>query len=87
MKIFKLKNFHHLSNKMDCIAAHQNKYFIIGTYAQVYPSGLSGLLGTAKIPGMSKAEQGVKNQFKGINLLSSPEPLKQLCCTNTLVIH
>ena len=28
---------------------------------------------------MSNDEQGVKNQFKGINLLSSPEPLKQLC--------
>ena len=28
---------------------------------------------------MSKGGQGVKNQFKGLNLLSSPEPLKQLC--------
>ena len=28
---------------------------------------------------MSKGEQGVKNQFKGLDLLSSPEPLKQLC--------
>ena len=36
-------------------------------------------MATAKIPGMSKVEQGVKNQFKGINMLSSPEPLKQLC--------
>ena len=33
----------------------------------------------AKIPRMSKGEQGVKNQFKGTNLLKSPEPLKQLC--------
>ena len=36
-------------------------------------------MATAKIPGMSKGEQGVKNQFKGINLLISPEPSKQLC--------
>ena len=35
-------------------------------------------LATAEVPGMSKGEQGVENQFKGINLLSSPEPLKQL---------
>ena len=37
------------------------------------------ILAKAKIPGMSKGEQGVKNPFKGINLLNSPEPLKQLC--------
>ena len=36
------------------------------------------ILAAAKIPGLSKGEQGGKNQFKGINLLSSPEPLKQL---------
>ena len=30
---------------------------------------------------MSKGEQGVKHLFKGINLLSSPERLKQLCHT------
>ena len=36
------------------------------------------ILATAKIPGMSKGEQGVKNQFKGISFLISPEPLKQL---------
>ena len=36
-------------------------------------------MATAKTPGMSKDEQGVKNHFKGINLLSSVEPLKQLC--------
>ena len=35
-------------------------------------------LGYSKIPKMSKDEQGVNNQFKGINLLSSPEHLKQL---------
>ena len=33
------------------------------------------ILATAKIPGISKGEKGGKNQFKGINLLSSPEPL------------
>ena len=36
------------------------------------------ILSTAKIPGMGKGEQGVKNQFKGLNLINSPEPLKQL---------
>ena len=36
---------------------------------------------TAKILGMSKGEQGVKNQFKDMSLLISPEPLKQLCIT------
>jgi hypothetical protein len=34
-------------------------------------------LATAKIPGMSKGEQGVKNQLKSLILLNSPEPLKQ----------
>ena len=31
------------------------------------------IFATAKVPGMSKAEEGVKSQFKGINLLSRPE--------------
>jgi hypothetical protein len=44
----------------------------------MYISFLGLILATAKIPGMSKGEQGVKNQLKGINLLNSPEPLKQL---------
>ena len=39
------------------------------------------ILASATIPGMSKGGQGVKNLFKGINLLNSPEPLKQLCAT------
>ena len=37
------------------------------------------ILATAKRPGMSNGEQGVKNQFKGMSLLISHEPLKQLC--------
>jgi hypothetical protein len=28
----------------------------------------------------TRDEQGGTNQFKGLNLLNSPEPLKQLCC-------
>ena len=40
---------------------------------------LDQIFATAKIPGMSKDEQGGKNQIKVINQLSSPEPLKQLC--------
>ena len=35
-------------------------------------------MATTKIPQMSKGERGVRNQFKVTNLLSSPEPLKQL---------
>ena len=35
-------------------------------------------MATSKIPWMSKGEEGVQNQFKGINLLNSPESLKQL---------
>ena len=34
---------------------------------------------------MSKAEQGVENQFKGMNMLSSPDPLKQLLKTNDAI--
>ena len=30
---------------------------------------------------MSKGEHGIKNQFKGMNLLISPKPLKQRCLT------
>ena len=41
----------------------------------MYISFLGLILATAKIPGMSKGEQGVKNQLKGINLLNSPESL------------
>ena len=43
----------------------------------LFISLLSQILATSKIPGMSKGEQGVKNHFKGINLLSCAEPLKQ----------
>ena len=39
---------------------------------------LDHILATAKIPGMGKGKEGGKNQFKVINRLSSPEPLKQL---------
>ena len=43
------------------------------------------IFATAKIPGMSKGEQGVKNQFTVITLFSSPEALKQPCTvSNTL---
>ena len=31
-------------------------------------------------------EQGVKNQFKVINLLSNPEPLKQLCLVRLIPV-
>ena len=35
-------------------------------------------MATTKIPQMSKGEPDVRNQFKVTNLLSSPEPFKQL---------
>ena len=34
---------------------------------------------TAKIPGVSKGEQGGENELKVTNRPSSPEPLKQQC--------
>ena len=43
------------------------------------------ILASAKIPEMSKGEQDVKHQFKGKNLLSNPEPLKQLCLRSWLI--
>ena len=45
------------------------------------------ILATAKIPGMSKGEQGVKTQFKSMNLLISPEPLKQLCIASLMSLE
>ena len=44
----------------------------------MFLSFLGLILATAKIPGMSKGEQGVKSYFKGKNLLNSPKSLKQL---------
>ena len=49
-----------------------------GSYIDVHKFFLGIILATAQIPGMSKDEQGVKNQFKGMSFLISPEPLKQL---------
>ena len=42
------------------------------------------ILATVKIPGMSKGEQDVENLFKGKNLPSSSEHLKQLCTGATV---
>ena len=55
----------------------QLDHFCIGdeSYIDVY---LGLIWATAKIPGQSKGEQGVKNQLRGLNVLNSPEPLKQL---------
>ena len=49
-------------------------YVFLGAFVWSHP--------TAKIQGMSKSEQGVKNKFKGKNLLKSPEHLKKLCTFN-----
>ena len=46
---------------------------------------LDHVLATTKIQGMSKGEEGGKNQFKVINRFSSPEPSKQLCCRSIFI--
>ena len=47
-----------------------------GNYIAANKIYLNQILATIKKPGMRKGEEGVRNQFKVTNLLSSSEPLK-----------